>query len=154
VAIEYLPVADRGEYYRGLAAIMRARIPHVQSPAARLELASLAADYQNLATYVETLVVRTSDAAERCARPTLSAPEDGLRELARQRFLDGRMPPASDDDKVSARRGANAHMCIVCGGTIAPKDIEYEVQCSRGGRTLTFHVACHSAWIEESRAPA
>jgi len=69
VADEYLPLADRGPFYRGMAAVIRARIPHVQSVEARLELASLAMDYENLAMFVETTVARSGDQAESSVEP-------------------------------------------------------------------------------------
>jgi hypothetical protein len=76
VVDEYLPLADRGTFYRGLAAVIRARIPHLQSVEARLELASLALDYENLATYVETHLARAGAGAERGQQsPSLRAQE-------------------------------------------------------------------------------
>ena len=54
MADEFLPLADRGKYYRAVAAVIKDRIPFMRSPEARLELAALAADYESLAKYFDT----------------------------------------------------------------------------------------------------
>ena len=47
----------------------------MQSVEARLELASLALDYENLATYVETNLARTGGGTEKGQHPASHAPE-------------------------------------------------------------------------------
>lgn len=50
---ELLPIADRPMYYRALAAVLRARVPFLQSAESRQEIAALAADYETLASYLD-----------------------------------------------------------------------------------------------------
>ena len=52
---EFAGLADRAEHYRQLAAAIRARAASMKSAAARDELTALAADYEVLAEYAESL---------------------------------------------------------------------------------------------------
>jgi hypothetical protein len=52
---EFAPLADRAEHYRQLAADIRSRAASMKSAAVRDELAALAADYEILANYAESL---------------------------------------------------------------------------------------------------
>jgi hypothetical protein len=52
---EFAALADRGERYRQLAGIIRARAASMKTPDARRALAALASDYELLAHYAESL---------------------------------------------------------------------------------------------------
>lgn len=67
---EFLPLSDRAEYYRALAASMRARIPSLQSEEARNELGALAADYERLATYLESKLESDKNGADQDFSPS------------------------------------------------------------------------------------
>ena len=47
-------LADYAGYYRAIATVLRAAVSSMKSTEAREELASLASDYENLASYVES----------------------------------------------------------------------------------------------------
>jgi len=53
-------LAGRAKYYRALAAVLLAQVESVKSVEARTELASLAADYERLAAYMEQTEKPTS----------------------------------------------------------------------------------------------
>jgi hypothetical protein len=59
MADEFESLADRAEYYRRIAALIRSRASSTQSAEARADLNTLASDYEILAEH-----------AERCERPT------------------------------------------------------------------------------------
>jgi len=59
MADEYSDLADRAQYYRQIAAAIRARVPAMQAGAAYDDLSALAADYELLAKFVESC--RTSE---------------------------------------------------------------------------------------------
>jgi hypothetical protein len=52
---EFAALADRAEHYRQLAAAIRTRAVSMKSAAVRDELTALAADYEVLAEYAESL---------------------------------------------------------------------------------------------------
>jgi hypothetical protein len=52
---EFEALADRAKHYRDLAAAIRARADRMKSAAVRNEPAALAADYEILAKYAESL---------------------------------------------------------------------------------------------------
>jgi hypothetical protein len=52
---EFAALADRAEHYRQLASIIRARAASMKSAAVRDELEALAADYEVLAKYAQSL---------------------------------------------------------------------------------------------------
>jgi hypothetical protein len=52
---EFAALADRADHYRQLASIIRARAASMKSAAVRAELAALAADYEVLAEYAQSL---------------------------------------------------------------------------------------------------
>jgi hypothetical protein len=53
-ADEFSPLAERAQYYREIAAAIRARLASMQSGAAREDLSALATDYELLAKFVES----------------------------------------------------------------------------------------------------
>jgi len=59
MADEYSDLADRAQYYRQIAAAIRARVSSMQAGAAHHDLSALAADYELLAKFVESC--RTSE---------------------------------------------------------------------------------------------
>ena len=59
MADEFESLANRAEYYRRIAALIRSRASSTQSAETRADLDTLASDYEILAEY-----------AERCGRPT------------------------------------------------------------------------------------
>jgi hypothetical protein len=71
-------------------------------------------------------------------------PESALRQTVRERLASGWLFPAPH--KVWAGRGTG-HICIVCGTTIAPSEVENEVV---GPATVWSHLPCYSIWREES----
>ena len=52
---EFAPLVDRAEHYRHLATSIRVRAAAMKSAAVRDELTALAADYEILAQYAESL---------------------------------------------------------------------------------------------------
>jgi hypothetical protein len=68
-----------------------------------------------------------------------------LRETVRERLASGWLFPAPH--KVWAGKGTG-HVCIVCGTTIAPSEVENEVA---GPTTVWSHLPCYSIWREESQ---
>ena len=54
MADEFEALADRAEYYRKLASVIRSRGFLMKSPEARDELSALAAEYETLAKYAES----------------------------------------------------------------------------------------------------
>ncbi len=73
-------------------------------------------------------------------------PQSALRQTVRERLASGWLFPAPH--KVWAGKGTG-HVCIVCGTTIAPSEIEHEVV---GPTTVWTHLPCYSIWREESQA--
>jgi hypothetical protein len=55
MAAEFSDLVDRAEYYRQLAAAVRARAASMKTPEARDALATVASDYELLAHYAESL---------------------------------------------------------------------------------------------------
>jgi hypothetical protein len=72
-------------------------------------------------------------------------PQSALRQTVRERLASGWLFPAPS--KVWAGMGTG-HVCIVCGITIAPSEIETEVV---GPTTVWSHLTCHSIWRDESQ---
>ena len=72
-----------------------------------------------------------------------------LRRLAQERIESGQLPcdPAA---RMWGSRGSGA-TCALCGQSIGPNEIEYEVEMSVNGvtDTLQFHRVCHSVWHAE-----
>ena len=54
MADEFASLADRAEYYRRIAALIRSRVSSTQSAETRADLNTLASDYEILAEYAET----------------------------------------------------------------------------------------------------
>jgi hypothetical protein len=59
MADEFEALADRADYYRKLASLIRSRGSFMKSPEARDELSALAADYEILASYAESTALPT-----------------------------------------------------------------------------------------------
>jgi hypothetical protein len=78
----------------------------------------------------------------------ISGGADGidLRIIVRERLASGWLFPAPH--KVWAGKGTG-HVCIVCGTTIAPAEIEHEVVGP--ATTVWTHLPCYSIWREESQ---
>jgi len=55
MAADFSYLADRAEYYRELAAVIRARADAMKTPEASKALAAVAKDYEILAGYAESL---------------------------------------------------------------------------------------------------
>jgi len=87
----------------------------------------------------------------------LTCGESELRERARQRIQDGRLPAV----RVLRAWGGkgNGDRCSLCEQPIAPDDVLYEVEVLTHGSTrgYQFHLKCHDAWQREctgaERAP-
>ena len=86
-------------------------------------------------------------------------PENDLHSRVLQRIEEGRLPVALSNT-IHAGYGQEAQ-CDLCDQSIAPDNVEYDVDDPRGGKTLHFHSACHSAWqhecalrLQDSPAPA
>src|SRR5713226_2529670 len=73
-------------------------------------------------------------------------PQSALRQTVRERLASGWLFPAPH--KVWAGKGTG-HVCVVCGITIAPSEVENEVV---GPATVWAHLPCYSIWREESEA--
>jgi hypothetical protein len=76
MADEFESLADRAEYYRRLAALIRSRASSTQSAETRADQDTLASDYEILAEY-----------AERCGRPT--KPDGTSAANDQSRYADG-----------------------------------------------------------------
>ena len=72
-------------------------------------------------------------------------PQSALRQTVRERLASGWLFPAPH--KVWAGKGTG-HVCVVCGITIAPSEVENEVV---GPTTVWSHLPCYSIWREESQ---
>ena len=72
-------------------------------------------------------------------------PQTALRQTVRERLASGWLFPAVH--RVRAGKGTG-HICIVCGTTIAPSEVENEVV---GPTTVWSHLPCYSIWREESQ---
>jgi hypothetical protein len=81
-------------------------------------------------------------AAERRGSPL---PQTALRQTLRERLASGWLFPAPQ--KVWAGKGTG-HVCIVCGTSIEPSEVENEVV---GPITVWSHLPCYSIWREESQ---
>jgi len=57
-----------------------------------------------------------------------------------------------EEGKTWAGRGGIGDTCMACGESIAPTEIEYEVDLPSSRITLRLHLACHRIWLEECRA--
>jgi len=66
-----------------------------------------------------------------------------LHVTVRERLASGWLFPASH------KVWAGGHICVVCGTTIAPSEVENEVV---GPTTVWAHLPCYPIWREESRA--
>src|SRR5438552_11911039 len=73
-------------------------------------------------------------------------PQSALRQTVRDRLASGWLFPVPH--RVWAGKGTE-HVCIVCGTTIAPSEVENEVV---GPTTVWSHLPCYSIWREESQA--
>jgi hypothetical protein len=82
-------------------------------------------------------------------RVPLRSLDNELRLLARAHIRDGLLP------EVNASRiwggYGNGDLCAVCGESIHPKEIEYEIEDQRAGnvRAYHLHVVCYAAWTFE-----
>jgi len=74
-----------------------------------------------------------------------------LRGQVRARIAAGELPRAVSA-RLFAGYGAD-QTCVVCGQSISPTQITYEVELILGAdrRTLDFHLACHAAWQLEAQ---
>jgi hypothetical protein len=75
-------------------------------------------------------------------------PVEQTRALVRERLVSGRLPRLIPE-KLYAGPGTSTR-CAVCSQPITPQQIEYEVAIS-GGKSLMFHMQCHSVWLAECR---
>ena len=64
-----------------------------------------------------------------------------------KRIDDGRLPIATST-RVDARYGAG-DKCDLCDLPITEHKIEYDVTDQGSGKSLHFHLACHTAWQRE-----
>jgi hypothetical protein len=74
-------------------------------------------------------------------------PECDLHSRVLQRIEDGRLPVALSNN-IYAGYGQEVQ-CDLCDQPIAPDAVEYDVDDPRGGKSMHFHSACHSAWQQE-----
>jgi hypothetical protein len=76
----------------------------------------------------------------------LTALEHELRQRARDRIRDGRLP-GEIPSRCWGGHGSNAP-CSLCDEVIAPGEVEYEIESVEGGlhRIHRFHFLCHAAW--------
>jgi hypothetical protein len=72
-----------------------------------------------------------------------------IRLRVRQMLETGALP-CDEHGKVWAGRGVGTH-CVACGESIAPTDVEFEVEVSSGA-PLRLHRACHRIWRDECDA--
>jgi hypothetical protein len=72
-------------------------------------------------------------------------PQSALRQTVRERLASGWLFPAPSQTWAGKGTG---HVCIVCGTTIAPSEVENEVV---GPTTVWSHLPCYSIWREESQ---
>jgi len=75
-----------------------------------------------------------------------------LREQVRARIASGARPR---DASVRLFGGyGDNQLCAVCGGTISPTQVLYEIDFHTGAerKSLQFHLACHAAWQLEIAA--
>lgn len=70
-----------------------------------------------------------------------------LRARAREQVNSGRLP-ARLVESVSAGYGSSVKVCSLCGQSIMPSQVEYEV-VSYVKEPLTLHLACYVAWRDE-----
>ena len=75
----------------------------------------------------------------------VAMPQIALRQTVRERLASGWLFPAPH--KVWAGKGTG-HVCVVCGTTITPSEVENEVD---GPVTVWTHLPCYSIWREESK---
>jgi hypothetical protein len=75
---------------------------------------------------------------------------DALRAKARHLLEDRMLPPAPHT--VSTDTPKKSELCAVCGFTVRPRQIRYEVATEAGDQKQIFHVHpnCHAAWEVES----
>jgi hypothetical protein len=76
--------------------------------------------------------------------PTLTYLE--LRIRAREQIKSGRIPSVVPS-ALSAGYGSCLNTCVLCGLSIGPAQVEYEVCVT--GQPCNFHVACYAAWRDE-----
>jgi len=76
-----------------------------------------------------------------------------LREQVRTRIASGALPQAAPA-RLFAGKGSN-ETCDVCGQSISPTQIVYDVEVTQGAgrKNLHFHLACHAAWQLEVSHP-
>jgi hypothetical protein len=76
----------------------------------------------------------------------LTALENELRTLARDRIRDGRLP-CTAPLRMWGGQGSEAP-CSLCDNRIAKQEIEYEVESfiGEGPQIHRFHFLCHAAW--------
>ena len=81
----------------------------------------------------------------------LELPGDALRSRIRQRIDEGQLPEMGATG-TGAGYGSG-RVCVACDQPITSAQVEYEVACHNGGRSLCFHLGCHLIWQIESAAP-
>jgi hypothetical protein len=74
-------------------------------------------------------------------------PTSELHSRALQRIEDGRLPLALSTH-IDARYGVG-DKCDLCDQPITEHKIEYDVTDEGSGKSLHFHLACHTAWQRE-----
>jgi hypothetical protein len=70
-----------------------------------------------------------------------------LRARAREQLNSGRLP-ARLVESVSAGYGSSVKACSLCGESITPAQVEYEV-IGHVNQSLTLHLTCYVAWRDE-----
>jgi hypothetical protein len=70
-----------------------------------------------------------------------------LRARARQR-VDSGLLPARLVETLAAGYGSSRKACCLCGETITPIEVEYEL-CGCGTEAITLHIGCYTAWRDE-----
>lgn len=76
----------------------------------------------------------------------------GVAELIRGRMRVGELPVSADGRAFGGQ--GEGQLCACCDLTIAPSELQFELECQMGGarRTLEMHLRCFNVWMEECRA--
>jgi hypothetical protein len=80
----------------------------------------------------------------------LTRVETDLRLLARKLMEAGTLPTAIPHQTWGGN--GSGQPCSLCGKSIRPNDVEYEIEISDGAHQAShrFHFVCHAAWQFES----